>query len=95
MFATQPLLSCCLVGLPLGVLSVICYTLCSTDACVDRDEIYGDEDDDEGTEDDGLVYEEGQPFTESPRHRHSPQDEHEEQRPLLNDQNRRSHHKYD
>lgn len=45
MFATQPLLACCLFGLPLGILSVICYTLCSSDVSIDREEIYKDSDD--------------------------------------------------
>jgi len=52
MFATQPLLSCCLFGLPLGVLSIICYTLCSTDASLDRDEVYRRSDDDQDESDD-------------------------------------------
>uniref|UniRef100_A0A915KBB2 Uncharacterized protein n=1 Tax=Romanomermis culicivorax TaxID=13658 RepID=A0A915KBB2_ROMCU len=47
MFASQPLLSCCLFGLPLGVLSIICYTLCSTDNSVEREEIYKESDDEE------------------------------------------------
>ncbi|KRZ53771.1 Mitochondrial import inner membrane translocase subunit TIM44, partial [Trichinella nativa] len=42
MFANQPLLACCLFGLPLGIFSVICYTICSTDVSVDSDEIYAD-----------------------------------------------------
>ncbi|VDP08836.1 unnamed protein product [Soboliphyme baturini] len=40
MFANQPLLACCLIGLPLGILSVICYTICSTDVSFDSDEVY-------------------------------------------------------
>ncbi|KRY65957.1 Mitochondrial import inner membrane translocase subunit TIM44, partial [Trichinella pseudospiralis] len=44
MFANQPLLACCLFGLPLGIFSVICYTICSTDVSVDSDEIYADSD---------------------------------------------------
>ncbi|KRZ72005.1 Mitochondrial import inner membrane translocase subunit TIM44, partial [Trichinella papuae] len=44
MFANQPLLACCLFGLPLGIFSVICYTICSTDVSVDGDEIYADSD---------------------------------------------------
>ncbi|CAL2029325.1 unnamed protein product [Caenorhabditis brenneri] len=44
MFATQPLLSSCLFGVPIAFLSIICYSICSADFTVDRDEFYGDED---------------------------------------------------
>ncbi|GMT26943.1 hypothetical protein PFISCL1PPCAC_18240, partial [Pristionchus fissidentatus] len=47
MFSTQPLLSCCLFGVPIAFLSMITYSLCMSDFSVDRDEIYPDEDDDE------------------------------------------------
>lgn len=54
MFATQPLLSSCLFGVPIAFLSIICYSICSADFTVDRDEFYGDEDelldDEEGEE---------------------------------------------
>lgn len=43
MFATQPLLSSCLFGVPIAFLSIICYSICSADFTVDRDEFYGDE----------------------------------------------------
>ncbi|GMS99586.1 hypothetical protein PENTCL1PPCAC_21761, partial [Pristionchus entomophagus] len=47
MFSTQPLLSCCLFGVPIAFLSMITYSLCMADFSVDRDEIYPDEDDEE------------------------------------------------
>ncbi|KAF8365670.1 hypothetical protein PRIPAC_83499 [Pristionchus pacificus] len=50
MFSTQPLLSCCLFGVPIAFLSMITYSLCMADFSVDRDEIYPDEDDDEERE---------------------------------------------
>ncbi|KAF1770472.1 hypothetical protein GCK72_002291 [Caenorhabditis remanei] len=54
MFATQPLLSSCLFGVPIAFLSIICYSICSADFTVDRDEFYGEEDelvdDEEGVE---------------------------------------------
>ncbi|VDK87931.1 unnamed protein product [Litomosoides sigmodontis] len=46
MFSAQPLLTLCLLGVPLSFLSLITYCICSTDFSVDRDEIYPDEDDD-------------------------------------------------
>ncbi|KAL3998535.1 Thioredoxin family protein [Acanthocheilonema viteae] len=46
MFKAQPLLTLCLLGVPLSFLSLITYCICSTDFSVDRDEIYPDEDDD-------------------------------------------------
>lgn len=46
MFRAQPLLTLCLLGVPLSFLSLITYCICSTDFSVDRDEIYPDEDDD-------------------------------------------------
>ncbi|KFD54294.1 hypothetical protein M513_04836 [Trichuris suis] len=39
MFSNQPLLACCLFGLPLGIASVICYTICSTDVSMSTDEV--------------------------------------------------------
>lgn len=50
MFATQPLLSSCLFGVPIAFLSIICYSICSADFTVDRDEFYGDELDEEEEE---------------------------------------------
>ncbi|GMR52304.1 hypothetical protein PMAYCL1PPCAC_22499 [Pristionchus mayeri] len=47
MFSTQPLLSCCLFGVPIAFLSMITYSLCMADFSVDRDEIYPDEDDED------------------------------------------------
>lgn len=58
MFATQPLLSSCLFGVPIAFLSIICYSICSADFTVDRDEFYGDEDE--------LVDEEGEEEVELP-----------------------------
>ncbi|CDW56443.1 protein disulfide isomerase TMX3 [Trichuris trichiura] len=49
MFSNQPLLACCLFGLPLGIASVICYTICSTDVSMSTDEVY-DESDESGTD---------------------------------------------
>ncbi|KAK6106279.1 Thioredoxin family protein [Brugia pahangi] len=45
MFRAQPLLTLCLLGVPLSFLSLITYCICSTDFSVDRDEIYPDDDD--------------------------------------------------
>ncbi|CAI5437677.1 unnamed protein product [Caenorhabditis angaria] len=45
MFATQPLLSSCLFGVPIAFLSIICYSICSADFSVDRDEFYPDDED--------------------------------------------------
>uniref|UniRef100_A0A915Q7R0 Thioredoxin domain-containing protein n=1 Tax=Setaria digitata TaxID=48799 RepID=A0A915Q7R0_9BILA len=45
MFKAQPLLTLCLLGVPLSFLSLITYCICSTDFSVDRDEIYPEEDD--------------------------------------------------
>lgn len=51
MFATQPLLSCCIFGVPTAFFAIILYTLCSNDYAVERDEIYPDEDEEyEGEE---------------------------------------------
>ncbi|CAB3407903.1 unnamed protein product [Caenorhabditis bovis] len=47
MFATQPLLSSCLFGVPIAFLSIICYSICSADFTVDRDEFYPDDDEDQ------------------------------------------------
>ncbi|CAG9534515.1 unnamed protein product [Cercopithifilaria johnstoni] len=52
MFRAQPLLTLCLLGVPLSFLSLITYCICSTDFSVDRDEIYPDEDDDSFISDD-------------------------------------------
>uniref|UniRef100_A0A5S6Q7G0 Thioredoxin domain-containing protein n=1 Tax=Trichuris muris TaxID=70415 RepID=A0A5S6Q7G0_TRIMR len=49
MFSNQPLLACCLFGLPLGIASVICYTICSTDVSLSTDEVY-DESDESGSD---------------------------------------------
>jgi hypothetical protein len=63
MFATQPLLTCCLFGLPMGILGIICYSLCSADFSVDHEEIYPDSEDeqhllgDEGEEEDHSDHE--------------------------------------
>uniref|UniRef100_A0A1I8EAU2 Thioredoxin domain-containing protein n=1 Tax=Wuchereria bancrofti TaxID=6293 RepID=A0A1I8EAU2_WUCBA len=45
MFRAQPLLTLCLLGVPLSFLSLITYCICSTDFTIDRDEIYPDDDD--------------------------------------------------
>nr|CDQ02308.1 Bm7602, isoform a [Brugia malayi] len=45
MFRAQPLLTLCLLGVPLSFLSLITYCICSTDFSIDRDEIYPDDDD--------------------------------------------------
>ncbi|KAK6056784.1 hypothetical protein COOONC_05708 [Cooperia oncophora] len=54
MFATQPLLSSVLFGMPIAFLSIICYSICSADFSVDREEFYPDDEDedynDEGEE---------------------------------------------
>ncbi|CAJ0568317.1 unnamed protein product, partial [Mesorhabditis spiculigera] len=51
MFATQPLLTTCLFGVPIAFLSIICYSICSADFSVDRDEVYPDSEfSDEGDE---------------------------------------------
>uniref|UniRef100_A0A8R1HRN8 Thioredoxin domain-containing protein n=1 Tax=Caenorhabditis japonica TaxID=281687 RepID=A0A8R1HRN8_CAEJA len=47
MFATQPLLSSCLFGVPIAFLSIICYSICSADFTVDRDEFYGEDEEEE------------------------------------------------
>jgi hypothetical protein len=47
MFSTQPLLTCCLFGLPAGILAIICYTVCSADFSVEHEEVYPDDEDDE------------------------------------------------
>uniref|UniRef100_A0A0R3RZ66 Thioredoxin domain-containing protein n=1 Tax=Elaeophora elaphi TaxID=1147741 RepID=A0A0R3RZ66_9BILA len=52
MFRAQPLLTLCLLGVPLSFLSLITYCICSTDFSVDRDEIYPDEDDESFISDD-------------------------------------------
>lgn len=46
MFATQPLLTCCLFGLPAGIFAIICYSMCSADFSVEHDEIYPDSEED-------------------------------------------------
>ncbi|CAI4226696.1 unnamed protein product [Auanema sp. JU1783] len=43
MFATQPLLSACLFGVPIAFFSIICYSICSADFTVDREEFYPDD----------------------------------------------------
>ncbi|KJH43480.1 protein disulfide-isomerase domain protein [Dictyocaulus viviparus] len=43
MFATQPLLSSVLFGMPIAFLSIICYSICSADFTVDREEFYPDD----------------------------------------------------
>ncbi|KAM3720346.1 Protein disulfide-isomerase TMX3 [Dirofilaria immitis] len=52
MFKAQPLLTLCLLGVPLSFLSLITYCICSTDFSVDHDEIYPDEDEDSFISDD-------------------------------------------
>ncbi|KAJ1354321.1 hypothetical protein KIN20_011218 [Parelaphostrongylus tenuis] len=43
MFATQPLLSSVLFGMPIAFLSIICYSICSADFTVDREDFYPDD----------------------------------------------------
>uniref|UniRef100_A0A1I7YY81 UAS domain-containing protein n=1 Tax=Steinernema glaseri TaxID=37863 RepID=A0A1I7YY81_9BILA len=40
MFANQPILTSCLFGVPLAFLSIITYSICSSDFSVDRESIY-------------------------------------------------------
>ncbi|EPB79022.1 protein disulfide-isomerase domain protein [Ancylostoma ceylanicum] len=47
MFTTQPLLSSCLFGVPIAFLSIICYSICSADFTVDREEFYPDDEDED------------------------------------------------
>ncbi|RCN41493.1 hypothetical protein ANCCAN_12531 [Ancylostoma caninum] len=47
MFTTQPLLSSCLFGVPIAFLSIICYSICSADFSVDREEFYPDDEDED------------------------------------------------
>ncbi|CAD6186133.1 unnamed protein product [Caenorhabditis auriculariae] len=47
MFATQPLLSSCLFGVPIAFLSIICYSICSADFTVDRDEFFPEDEEEE------------------------------------------------
>ncbi|PIO72607.1 hypothetical protein TELCIR_05459 [Teladorsagia circumcincta] len=47
MFATQPLLSSVLFGMPIAFLSIICYSICSADFSVDREEFYPDDEDED------------------------------------------------
>ncbi|KAK6733359.1 hypothetical protein RB195_017229 [Necator americanus] len=59
MFATQPLLSSCLFGVPIAFLSIICYSICSADFTVDREEFYPDDEDedyDESVEEDERAH---------------------------------------
>ncbi|WKX93039.1 hypothetical protein Q1695_010791 [Nippostrongylus brasiliensis] len=59
MFATQPLLSSVLFGMPIAFLSIICYSICSADFNVDREEFYPedeDEDYDDGEEEVGSSH---------------------------------------
>uniref|UniRef100_W6NCS0 Thioredoxin domain containing protein n=1 Tax=Haemonchus contortus TaxID=6289 RepID=W6NCS0_HAECO len=50
MFATQPLLSSVLFGMPIAFLSIICYSICSADFSVDREEFYPDDEEEEEVE---------------------------------------------
>ncbi|KAE9418068.1 hypothetical protein Angca_005185 [Angiostrongylus cantonensis] len=52
MFATQPLLSSVLFGMPIAFLSIICYSICSADFTVDREDFYPDDEEYEETVDD-------------------------------------------
>ncbi|KHJ83764.1 hypothetical protein OESDEN_16534 [Oesophagostomum dentatum] len=59
MFSTQPLLSSCLFGVPIAFLSIICYSICSADFTVDREEFYPDDEDedyDEAVEEDERAH---------------------------------------
>lgn len=47
MFYHQPILTTCLFGVPLAFLSIIGYSVCSTDFSVEREEIYSDEEEEE------------------------------------------------
>ncbi|KAK5968460.1 Thioredoxin domain-containing protein [Trichostrongylus colubriformis] len=47
MFTTQPLLSSVLFGMPIAFLSIICYSICSADFSVDRDEFYPEDEDED------------------------------------------------
>ncbi|KIH67703.1 hypothetical protein ANCDUO_01962 [Ancylostoma duodenale] len=47
MFTTQPLLSSCLFGVPIAFLSIICYSICSADFTVDREEFYPEDEDED------------------------------------------------
>lgn len=53
MFATQPLLSSVLFGMPIAFLSIICYSVCSADFSVEREEFYPDDEDEEEYDDAG------------------------------------------
>ncbi|MFH4979957.1 hypothetical protein AB6A40_006666 [Gnathostoma spinigerum] len=46
MFRAQPLLTSCLFGVPLAFLSIITYSICSSDFSVDREEIYPEDESD-------------------------------------------------
>ncbi|PAV71152.1 hypothetical protein WR25_07350 [Diploscapter pachys] len=47
MFAAQPLLSTCLFGVPIAFISIICYSICSADFSVERNEFYPEDEDEE------------------------------------------------
>ncbi|KAK0425310.1 hypothetical protein QR680_009136 [Steinernema hermaphroditum] len=55
MFVNQPILTSCLFGVPVAFLSIITYSICSSDFSVDRESIYPEDEEFSDPEQEGLL----------------------------------------
>uniref|UniRef100_A0A914C997 Thioredoxin domain-containing protein n=1 Tax=Acrobeloides nanus TaxID=290746 RepID=A0A914C997_9BILA len=60
MFYHQPILTCCLFGVPLAFFSIITYSICSSDFSVDREDVYPEDEEEESQdEEDDSIHKNG------------------------------------